>query len=180
MQLTNADYIIDSIKDMDKEFCFDNLSCWKKQELNYNIYIFVIQCKNEQELSKVYSNLRDYIAFYFQGQILTKDVERWNIYQVHLVESQVSKSLELMIEQDKYSTRKIVKSNLGQWHNSNEINTRLYKELFEFDVKKSNVPEIPLESRLDDEDLDTLRLVVQFSEGETKQNLDLMIEELNK
>ena len=180
MQLTNADHIIDSIKDIDNEFCFDNLSCWKKQESNYNIYIFVIQCKAEEELSKVYSQLRDYIAFYFQGQLLTKDVERWNIYQVHLVENQVSKSLELMIEQDKYSTRKIVKSNLGQWHNSNEINTLLYQELFELDVKKSNIPEIPLEDRLDDEDLDTLRLVAQFSESETKQNVDQMIEELNK
>ncbi|MGF1765420.1 ABC-three component system middle component 1, partial [Aliivibrio kagoshimensis] len=107
MQLTNADYIIDSIKGMDQEFCFDNLSCWKKQESNYNIYIFAIQCKTEKELSEVYSHLRDYIALYFQGQLLTKDVERWNIYQVFLVEHKVSKSLELMIEQDKYSTRKI-------------------------------------------------------------------------
>lgn len=180
MQLTNADYIIDSIKEMDNEFCFDNLSCWKKQESNYNIYIFVTQCKTEEELSKVYSQLRDYIAFYFQGQLLTKDVERWNIYQVHLVENQVSKSLELRIEQDKYSTRKIVKSNLGQWHNNNEINTCLYQELFELDVKKSDIPEIPLEDRLDYEDLDTLMLVAQFSESETKQNVDQMIEELNK
>lgn len=180
MQLTNADYIIDSIKDMDQEFSFDNLSCWKKQESNYNIYIFAIQCKNEEELSEVYSPLRDYIALYFQGQLLTKDVERWNIYQVFLVEHQVSKSLELMIEQDKYSTRKIVNSNLGKWLKNDEINTLIYQDFFEFDVEKSNIPEIPLEDRLDDEDLNTLRLVTQFSESETKQNVDQMIEELNK
>lgn len=76
-----------------------------------------------------------------------------------------------MIEQDKYSTRKIVKSNLGQWHNSNEINSCLYQELFEFDVKKSDIPEIPLEGRLDDEDLNTLRLVSKFSEIEKNKKL---------
>ncbi|MGF1765759.1 hypothetical protein, partial [Aliivibrio kagoshimensis] len=81
---------------------------------------------------------------------------------------------------DKYSTRKIVNSNLGKWLENDEINTLIYQEFFEFDVEKSVIPEIPLEDRLDDEDLNTLRLVTQLSESDIKQNVEQLIEEINK
>ncbi|MFB1095868.1 ABC-three component system middle component 1 [Vibrio diabolicus] len=179
MPLVNADYVLENIREMDESFNFNNLSCWKKEESSYDIYIFNIQCKSESELSAIYSDLRDYIAIYFQGQILSKDVERWNIYQFYIVEGEVSRTFEFSVEQDKFSTRKIVKSNVGKYLNDEEIKDLIYKEIFDLNVNDSNIPDVSLEASLDVDSITTLNLIEKYFDENSKQDLDSIIEELS-
>ncbi len=82
MPLNKVNHIIQSLTEMDDSVKFDNLICLEKKEEDYSIYIFSIQIQNEEELLKVKDELRDYIAIYFQSQMLEKEIERWNF--IHL------------------------------------------------------------------------------------------------
>lgn len=140
MQLVKAEEVTGRLNKFEEFASFSNLVCWKKEEDNYNIYIFSIQLENEMELLNIKDDLRDFLAIYFQSQTLEKDVERWNIYQFYLVQEPISLDLRLQIEQDKFATRKLVVDNVGKELDDSEIATRICTDIFDFSIteKKSN------------------------------------------
>jgi len=83
-----------------------NLSCWKEESLR-PIYIFIKIYDNEQDLLANWEELNNTIAIDFQST-LEDEVAIWNLYLIFLVKEKVAIDHKYKIEQDKYSTRKIV------------------------------------------------------------------------
>ncbi|RZJ89254.1 MAG: hypothetical protein EOO20_11450 [Chryseobacterium sp.] len=84
------------------------------QELNYNgkIPVFFVKCCSIEELEKHWTGLVDSVAFDFQSQ-LTDEFQVWNIYMFFIKPLEIKdsvrfNSLKLKIENDTFSSRKIV------------------------------------------------------------------------
>ncbi len=139
MPLNKANHIIESLQEKDKNITFENLKCWSKEENNYNIYIFSIQLANRSKLLQVHAELRDYIAIYFQSQFLEKNVERWNIYQFFFIKDKIDEVTKQLVEQDKFSTRKIIHDGFDRELSDEEIISLIDVELFNFTVSKRSL-----------------------------------------
>lgn len=87
----------------------ENLKCWKYSK-EYEIFIFTKVFENEEELINNWETINESIAIEFQST-LESDVSIWNLYLILFVQGNVKLERKLEIEQDKYSTRKIVKDN---------------------------------------------------------------------
>lgn len=133
MPLIKANHIIMSLKEKDENIVFEGLECWIKEEENYNIYIFSIQLEDKDKLLEYHEELRDYVAIYFQSQFLEKNVERWNIYQFFFIKDKIDEVTKQLIEQDKFSTRKIIHDGLNKVINEDDIKSIIEEELFEFE-----------------------------------------------
>lgn len=94
---------------IDNNLSIENLKCWKYSN-EYEIYIFTKVFENEEELIKSWEKINESIAIEFQST-LENDVSIWNLYLILFVQENVKLERKLEIEQDKYSTRKIVKDN---------------------------------------------------------------------
>lgn len=134
MPLKKVNDIIESLIEKDKNIQFEGLECWVYSESNYNIYIFSIQIENQSALLEIHEELRDYIAIYFQSQLLEKDVERWNIYQFYFMKEKIDYVTKQLIEQDKFSTRKIIHDDKNKVLSDNEIIALINEELFDFEM----------------------------------------------
>ncbi|MEZ8453209.1 ABC-three component system middle component 1 [Vibrio splendidus] len=178
MSLFKNEDIIEKIKEMDEKFHFKNLTCWVKAELKYNIYIFSIYCDDESNLTSSYTDLRDYIALYFQSQILTKDVERWNVYIYFLVGSYIEPELKFSIEQDKYSSRKIIRDSLGEKPSLDDVSNFICSDIFQLEITEKTIEDIPLEESLCKRDNDLLSLIEEYDDEYLRVNLENVIEEL--
>lgn len=140
MLLNKVNYINQSLIEKDGKITFEGLDCWSKEETGYSIYIFSIQLENQSELLEVHQDIRDYIAIYFQSQFLEKNVERWNIYQFYFIKDKIDESTKQLIEQDKFSTRKIIHDGINKELSDDEIISLVNKELFEFNISNRVLP----------------------------------------
>jgi len=84
------------------------------QELDYNgkIPVFFIRCSSVEDLENKWAGLVDSVAFDFQSQ-LTDEFQIWNIYMFFIKPAGIAdsvkfNSLKLKIENDTFSSRKIV------------------------------------------------------------------------
>ena len=128
------------------------LSCWKRESDQFNIYFLTCTHESEAELLKSYTAIRDYIAIYFQGEFLKLDVERWNIYQFHLLACLVDPNIKQTIEQDKFATRKIVLDGLSNEITDEVVKELINKELFQFSVKRRVIQHVSILDVLDQQD----------------------------
>lgn len=74
---------------------------------SYFCHLFTIVCNDNKVLSDYWEDITENIAINFQIDI-EKEIERWNIYLVFLLENEVPKEIKYKIEQDKYCCRKLV------------------------------------------------------------------------
>lgn len=139
MPLNKANHIITSLKEKDENIILKGLECWIKEENDYNIYIFSIQLEDKSELLKIHEELRDYIAIYFQSQFLEKNVERWNIYQFFFIKDKIDEVMKQLVEQDKFSTRKIIHDGFNKELSDDEIISLVNDELFNFTINKRSL-----------------------------------------
>lgn len=160
MPLNKANHIIESLKEKDKNITFENLECWSKEENNYNIYIFSIQLENKSKLLQVHEELRDYIAIYFQSQFLEKNVERWNIYQFFFIKDKIDEVTKQLVEQDKFSTRKIIHDGFNKEISDDEIISLINNELFEFIINKRSLASESVDTFLVNKGHDEVMLIL--------------------
>jgi len=87
------------------------------------ISIFSFFLKNEDLLNKNWEAITSTIATYYQSifEEHGEDFERWNIYILFLVKGSVNNQVKYKIENDKFSSRKIIKDNIGNILNSDSI-----------------------------------------------------------
>lgn len=137
--IVKSDFLID-----EKLLNAGGLTSWKKEYERFNIYFFTAVHNSVEELMNSYSKIRDYIAVYFQGDYLTKDVERWNIYQFHLLKCFVDPNLKQLVEQDKFSTRKIVLDQLSCTLDEESICRLIDVEIFQFSVQRREIQNKPV------------------------------------
>lgn len=122
------------VKCLSKEIEFDlekfNLNCWRKEN-GEPIYIFTKQFDNEKDLIDNWKSINNSIAVEFQSQ-LENIVSIWNLYLMFFIKDSVSIEHKYEIEQDKYSTRKIVKDDFFE-----DEKKYIEDKLFNFDISSS-------------------------------------------
>lgn len=118
--------IIEKLINFNENLSHLKLNCWINSQKDFNIYIFSSFINDEKHLLTYYNELNDVIAVHFQSE-LSKDIEKWNLYLVFFVSEKVSKSTKYKIEQDKYSTRKLI---FDEIHDESSIPQLLDKKLF--------------------------------------------------
>jgi hypothetical protein len=178
MPLNKADHIIQSLRQKDETISFEHLTCWEYKEDNYSLYMFSIQLKNQDELLKKNEELRDYIAIYFQSQILEKDIERWNIYQFFFIQEKVDDNTKQKIEQDKFSTRKIILDNLKKSLLEEQIKSFINLELFDFKIETRKIDTDTVDEKLNKEHSSILALIDKIDYSNHDDSLDLILNSL--
>ena len=84
-----------------------NFSCWEKIQPHFKLYLFTLLIEDGSEISDSWETITNNIAIEFQAN-LDKQVEIWNIYVVFISKNYINKELKYQIEQNKYSSRKLV------------------------------------------------------------------------
>ena len=137
MQHDNLEILFNANNEIPQELKADyngKLNLWKNSESGFNIYIFSIIFKNNQEILDTWNNISKDIALHFQSNLKIKlsNIERWNIYIFYLIEGIVEKQLIYTIENDKFSARKIVIDNLKKKTNIYDIRDIIIDKLFNY------------------------------------------------
>lgn len=131
----------------DSELIKENIECinlrvYHLEEVNkfkdkkeYKVNVICCEFGNEKDLSDNWKMLISNVALYVQSN-LEKNIELYNVYVVFFI-NKIDEQLMATIEQDKYSSRKIViKSDMPE--SIDEIETIISKRLFYFNIEKSN------------------------------------------
>lgn len=71
------------------------------------IPVFIVECENEQQLRGIWQEITSFIASNFQTNLID-EFPTWNIYLFFKVKSAISNSLKYQIENDTFSSRKII------------------------------------------------------------------------
>lgn len=180
MPLNKANHILKKINNSQDDVpVFEQLCCWEKSLEDYKIYIFSIQIDKESDLVEVNDNLRDFIAIYFQSQLLEKMVEKWNIYQIIFVNEKVAPPIKQKIEQDKFATRKIVISGFSEKLSESDIKQILADEIFNFTITPTKKDFTPLKDFISIEDKKVINLISEYSKLGVKESIDAIVERLN-
>ncbi|MEC3334626.1 ABC-three component system middle component 1 [Bacillus thuringiensis] len=111
-----------------------NIKCFSCdiQDRNFNLYIFSYEFKDEQDFLENFKTINNSIAFDFQRNLI-KEIERWNLYFIAFVNSEVSGQAKNTFEQDKYATRKIVYDGMSNTTIA-EKKGMIYKKLFDLEL----------------------------------------------
>ena len=134
-ELKKLDKAIKNLQEISSEN-YDEISCWVKEEKNYDIYIFSVIVESEEKLSSVWEVVTSDIASYFQSE-LEKDIEIWNIYIVFVCPKAVSKELKDLVEQNKYSSRKLVLNEVSV-RDEKDLKCILINKLFDLQIERKD------------------------------------------
>ncbi|EHI99055.1 hypothetical protein CDLVIII_2409 [Clostridium sp. DL-VIII] len=112
-----------------------SLKCWISNKDGFNIYIYTITVEDEAKLNEIWEAFVSDIAVYVQSE-LTKNIEVWNIYTIFFVKKKIGYSIKYKIEEDRYSTRKIVIDNYDNEQYSKKSEENIINEkLFDFTIQ---------------------------------------------
>lgn len=125
--------IIDKIKKESYNNSFDLVEYRYKLERSYKVHIFSMVIKDQKELLEVWEDICSDIALSFQAE-LKADIEIWNIYILFLVQENVNSQVRYLIEQDKYSSRKLVVEGVKDSIDEEYINELIKEKLFHVSI----------------------------------------------
>lgn len=126
--------VIERIKHESCNNSFDLVECRVKPEPNYNVYIFSMVLKDQNELMDNWKEISGDIAIHFQGE-LDRDIEIWNIYILFLVQGNVENDKRYLVEQNKYSSRKLVIDKVETPLDEEKIDNIINDKLFNVNVE---------------------------------------------
>lgn len=108
-----------------------------RNEDNFRINIFFLEANNDiiNENWKRFSNM---VAANYQNSEYMSDSEfdRWNFYIIYISKDKISKELKNKIENDKFSSRKIVEDSYDKEFNDDEANRLIVKHITNADLKE--------------------------------------------
>lgn len=145
MSLNKNDQLIGELGKDTPFFTTVDISCWEKQQGKLLIYVFTQSFQNGVQLIENYKLLRDHIAVCFQSQGQISDAQRWNLYIFFFVSEKVDRGIKQQVEQDKFSSRKIVIDDCGDHISDDLIVKHINADLFEIKVEKKASKETSLE-----------------------------------
>ena len=159
----------------------DTLQCWEKEEYEHQLYVFSIYLPNQQALSIQWEETKKYIAAYVQGLLLDKSVERWNLYLFFLVGDTVDVQLQYTIEQDKYSTRKVVLDAVGAQPSDDYIIKVITDTLFLLDIESLTIAKtVNIESILKNKHAAAFDFMTTHRDDNSKEAFDEMTRQLGQ
>lgn len=103
---------------------------------NVNISVFFVLA-NSSTLSEenLWENISKEIALKYQSKLETV-YEKWNLYIIYITSDIAPKELKNKIENDKFSSRKIVEDSYSKEFNENEANRLTVKHITNADLKE--------------------------------------------
>jgi len=128
--LRNLELPENLLQDAKKDYAERQLEYWAyviDAEVPYTCHLFTLACSTNDALKDYWEDLTENIAINFQTN-LEKEIERWNIYLLFLLENEVPKEIKYKIEQDKYCCRKLVEDNLKTFDFSEDYISQLIRE----------------------------------------------------
>lgn len=131
----NTRDVIDKIKEESLNNVFDIVECRVKKEDKYQLYIFTVVLSNQEELKEKWESISSDIGLYFQGD-LESEIEIWNIYILFLVLETVDSDIRYLVEQNKFSSRKLVIEEVKRPLTEEGIDKLIYDKLFDLKIKK--------------------------------------------
>lgn len=130
----NIDLIKESIEcDSLKIVCFEE-KIKNDNKKEYAINIICCAFNNEKDLNDYWKTIVDNVALHVQSK-LENIIELYNVYIIFFIE-EINEQLVYKIEQDKYSSRKIVIKR-AMPISEEELKGIVSKRLFYFDIEKS-------------------------------------------
>ncbi|MBD3343179.1 MAG: AAA family ATPase [Candidatus Lokiarchaeota archaeon] len=111
-------------------------------------FCFFVKYKSARLLEKSWSKLNSSIASYFQSE-LTNEFQIWNIYIVFACEDDVKKEIKYKIENDRFSSRKIVLDKIES------LNESIIKDII---INKITNTNLELEQNKDQKDERSLKI----------------------
>lgn len=124
-----------SLEDFDiknlQYFHYLNNEDWK-----INVFFAISDAKT---ISDKWKGFSDTIASIYQNsEYMTenREFEKWNFYVIYISKEKLSKELKNKIENDRFSSRKIVEDNFSQKFSEDEANKLIIKHITNFDLKE--------------------------------------------
>ncbi len=130
----HLEYSSDVITKLKEKFSNCDFSFTLLKE-NVNISVFFVFAKStifsEDDL---WQKISKEIALKYQSK-LENVYEKWNLYVIYLTTDLTSKELKNKIENDKFSSRKIVEDSYNEKFSNNEANRLIVKHITNSDLK---------------------------------------------
>ena len=127
------------LRNSKKEYADRQLEYWTYDvdaKAPYSCHLFTIAYSDNSALSDYWEDLTENIAINFQIN-LEREIERWNIYLIFLLENEVPKEIKYKVEQDKYCCRKLVEDCLKTKEFSGDYIMQLIQDKI-FSVRQVN------------------------------------------
>ncbi|PWK72888.1 hypothetical protein LX99_04218 [Mucilaginibacter oryzae] len=106
---------------------------FKLIEYKGNVSVFVFYFEEEKHLGKTWNNVSGNVAGLYQAE-LTEDFDVWNIYMFYLCKSEVSLALKYKIENDRFSSRKIILDNYDEEISDIGVNDIINEHITNVDI----------------------------------------------
>ena len=107
------------------------------------ISVFSFFFESEADLNEKWESITSSIAVNYQSEFEDEgqEFERWNIYIFFVVRGNVDSQLKYKIENDKFSSRKIIQDNVDEVLNADSISELIQKHITHSDLNKSVIDE---------------------------------------
>lgn len=124
--------ILEKLRDLYSNCKFD----FQIIKLNLHISVFFIRTESKDlEDNDLWQEIAEEIAIQYQPK-LESIYEKWNLYIIYLTSDKIPKELKNKIENNKFSSRKIVEDNYSSSFNTKELNKLIIKHITNSDLKK--------------------------------------------
>jgi hypothetical protein len=130
-----SEYSQEILQELSKKYtnCIFN---FQLVELNVRISVFfVLTHSSVLEENNLWQKISEEVALKYQPK-LESVYEKWNLYIIYVTNNKTSKELKNKIENDKFSSRKIVEDNFSQKFNEDEASKLIIKHITNSDLKE--------------------------------------------
>lgn len=134
----------EKLKELKKVLSNRTITHWVR-DMKVKCHIFTIQINAKMKLEEIWQDIVDEIAAYFLT-VFENEYETWNFYIVFLADFKIPKDVKYKIENDKYSSRKIVMDELPKPIDKEKIINNISKRIFQLDIGMEKNAEKPQEN----------------------------------
>jgi hypothetical protein len=131
----------EKLKELKKVLRNRTITHWIR-DMGVKCHIFTIKINTKMKLENIWQNIVDEIATYFLT-VFEDEYETWNLYIVFLADFKIPRDVKYKIENDKYSSRKIVMDNLLPPIDEEKIKDKISKRIFQLDLDRKETAEKP-------------------------------------
>lgn len=128
-------YSVDLINQLkEKHKTCDFRFCLTHTNVNISVF-FVLADSSNLSKENLWDNISKEIALKYQSKLETV-YEKWNLYIIYVTKDIAPKELKNKIENDKFSSRKIVEDSYSEEFNDNEAKRLTIKHITNSDLKE--------------------------------------------
>lgn len=131
----------DDLKVLQEMYNNMSITHWVKN-LRVKCHIFTIRIDTYSQLKDIWNKFTENIAIFFQDGFENK-YESWNVYVVFITGEKIPRLLKYEIENNRYSSRKIVMDEISPPIDENKIKKKISKRIFQLDIGEEKIAKKP-------------------------------------